>query len=66
VVVLPILYMLSVGPAAWIHFNAIGGGTDWSLNTFETLYSPLIWFSRNVKWAGAAWTWYMAFWTVGH
>jgi hypothetical protein len=54
---LPILYVLSVGPAIWL-MNATGTGEHFA----EAFYFPLIWLHQQGGWLGQALDWYVEQW----
>jgi hypothetical protein len=56
VVVLPILYVLSVGPAAWLHMNGyVGDG-------IQLVYGPLRYVYENSAVAQQVLDWYLGLW----
>jgi hypothetical protein len=61
-----LLYVLSIGPVAWINFHTGGSRTGWALDAFGAIYSPIIYLARHSEWARNAWEWYMPFWTGEH
>lgn len=54
---LPILYVLSLGPAAWL-FNR----SYISIDFFLTAYHPIFWVAEKVGWVNKAVEWYAGFW----
>jgi hypothetical protein len=58
VVLLPLFYVLSIGPAAWMmkHKHIPDNGT------IETIYFPLMWLHENVNIARQLLEWYVAIW----
>jgi hypothetical protein len=56
-VALPVLYVLSLGPAIWLGHNRM-------VNTdiLQTIYSPLEWLYNNVEATKPLFDWYLSFW----
>jgi len=48
--VLGSLYVLSIGPAAWL-VKVSGGGQD-SVETVRSCYAPIVWFHENTSLKG--------------
>jgi len=57
VVLLPVFYVLSVGPAAWLVKHKCLPET-----IVDTIYLPLLWLHENVKPARYLLEWYVALW----
>ena len=54
---LPLLYLLSIGPALWLLKEGYFPGP-----AFGRVYYPLTWLSEKSQWFGEAIGWYMDFW----
>ena len=56
-IVLPMLYMLSVGPAVWM-------ATSGRMNpkTLNAIYSPVEWTAKRIPGGGDALLWYVRWW----
>jgi len=63
VVIVLVLYVLSIGPAAWIQYNSVP-------TRFETIYSktivfvytPVIWLSHQSEFLWNLYRWYLGLW----
>lgn len=54
---LPIVYVLSIGPAVWLLNRGLLPETP-----LVTIYAPLEWLARSSDWFQAAAEWYIQFW----
>jgi hypothetical protein len=58
-VLLPIFYLLGLGPAIWLHRNGSPGGQA----AIETIYAPLEWImEHSPAWANQPIEWYAELW----
>jgi len=59
---LPVVYVLSLGPAVWLHDR---GGLGSEMNEFIRLtYSPLAWLRENSEVCRHVLDWYVGLWGV--
>ena len=57
---LPVLYVLSLGPASWMYEEGyLSPGMKTAL---EYIYSPLVWVAENWDWAGGILIAYVMWW----
>jgi hypothetical protein len=54
---LPLLYVRSVGPVAWLVYHDYLPRGPWA-----TVYAPLGWLARNSSWFKEFYVWYMQLW----
>jgi len=55
--VLPVLYVLGMGPAAWLSLRF-----QFLERPLGVLYAPLAYLANNFDWAHRVITWYMNLW----
>lgn len=58
-VMLPILYVLSIGPYVWWQSHGSKYPTAGELSTFYTIYGPLLWLADQSDWIGSTLNWYV-------
>ena len=62
-VMLPLLYILSVGPAAFIYDRL--DDNSWQAATLSAIYAPLAWVCERSEQAEQMISWYMKLWGSG-
>jgi hypothetical protein len=59
-IALPVLYVLSIGPAIWLDKYAGMPALMWGL---KVIYSPLVWLMDTNETMKSAMMWYIELWT---
>jgi nitrate reductase NapE component len=58
-VLLPVLYVLSIGPA----YGFVDGGGEFCVRLFGIVYAPIFWLVENgPTWIGDSLNWYWRLW----
>jgi hypothetical protein len=60
-VVVPLCYVLSAGPAVWLYAHGALGPSGYQV--VETIYCPLEWAASKTEVIGTPLTWYVHLWT---
>ena len=56
VLLLPVIYLLSIGPAVWLSDRGLVS------DRVEFAYYPLIWLAERTEWFVASLRWYIELW----